>query len=277
MSDAPEPPLEELLWTAAAARLVLPPEVHVQCPPNLSYDEFPRLLEAGIDDWGGISPVTVDHVNPEAPWPEVERLRAATEAHGLRLAPRLPLYPEYVEQVERWCDRDAARAVRRQSDAGGLMREDGWAAGVETPSPPANGAGAVADTAVREALARVAAGAELGEHDATALLEARGPDLGRRARRRRRTTARAERRRRLLRRHAERQLHERLLLPLRLLRLLEGPPRREPARPRRTSSRPERSPAARARRGSAARPRSASRAASTRASPARPTSRSAAP
>src|SRR2546422_8896996 len=96
MASHPEPSLEELLWTAAAARIVLGPEVGVQVPPNLSYDDFPRLLDAGIDDWGGISPVTIDHVNPEAPWPEIERLRAATEASGLALAPRLPVYPEFL-------------------------------------------------------------------------------------------------------------------------------------------------------------------------------------
>jgi FO synthase len=89
MASHSEPSLEELLWTAAVARLVLPPEVHVQVPPNLSYDEFPRLLDAGIDDWGGISPVTIDHVNPEAPWPEIDRLRRATEERGLVRAPRL--------------------------------------------------------------------------------------------------------------------------------------------------------------------------------------------
>src|SRR5437773_6334140 len=74
MADAPEPPLEELLWTIAAARLLLPPQVAVQAPPNLSED-FASLLDAGIDDWGGVSPVTIDHVNPEAPWPAVEALR----------------------------------------------------------------------------------------------------------------------------------------------------------------------------------------------------------
>ena len=95
MAGHAEPSLDELLWTAAAARLILPEDVHVQCPPNLSYDEFPRLLDAGIDDWGGISPVTVDHVNPEAPWPEIERLSLATQAAGLELAPRLAVYPEY--------------------------------------------------------------------------------------------------------------------------------------------------------------------------------------
>src|SRR5919202_1321563 len=82
MAHAPEPPLEELLWTAAAARILLGPEASIQCPPNLSYEDFPRLLEAGIDDWGGISPGTIDHVNPEAPWPEGERLARAPPPPG---------------------------------------------------------------------------------------------------------------------------------------------------------------------------------------------------
>src|SRR5437660_3679250 len=97
MAQAAEPPLDELLWTIAVARLVLGLQVHLQAPPNLSYDEFPRLLDAGIDDWGGISPVTVDHVNPEAPWPEIERLRAACESRSLQLAPRLAVYPEWID------------------------------------------------------------------------------------------------------------------------------------------------------------------------------------
>ena len=76
MAAADEPPLDELLWTIAVARILLGPHAHLQAPPNLSYDEFPRLLDAGIDDWGGVSPVTIDHVNPEAPWPELDRLRS---------------------------------------------------------------------------------------------------------------------------------------------------------------------------------------------------------
>ena len=114
MAGHPEPSLEELLWTAAAARLILPAGVHVQCPPNLSYEDFPRLLDAGIDDWGGISPVTVDHVNPEAPWPEIERLGEATEAAGLSLAPRLAVYPEFVSG--RWIDPAVMPSVLRASD-----------------------------------------------------------------------------------------------------------------------------------------------------------------
>src|SRR4051812_19726292 len=136
MSAAPEPTLDELLWTARAARELLGPDMHIQVPPNLSYDDFPRLLEAGIDDWGGISPVTVDHVNPEAPWPEVERLREATESRGLRLAPRLPIYPEYVADLPRWADPGVASAILRRADADGLAREDPWAAG--SPDSPAS-------------------------------------------------------------------------------------------------------------------------------------------
>jgi FO synthase len=93
MAAAPEPSLEDHVWTIRAAREVLGPEMKIQAPPNLAYGEFPRLLEAGIDDWGGVSPVTIDHVNPEAPWPEIVRLREATEAAGAELAARLPLSP----------------------------------------------------------------------------------------------------------------------------------------------------------------------------------------
>ena len=135
MAAHPEPSLDELLWTAAAARMLLPAGVHVQCPPNLSYDEFPRLLDAGIDDWGGISPVTVDHVNPEAPWPEIERLRAATEAAGLSLVPRLAIYPEYVADLEQWADAAVRTQIVRGADAEGLARDDRWAAGVQTAVP----------------------------------------------------------------------------------------------------------------------------------------------
>src|SRR3954465_1346587 len=133
MAAAPEPPLEELLWTIAVARIVLGARAHVQAPPNLSYDEFPRLLDAGIDDWGGVSPVTIDHVNPEAPWPEVERLRAATESRGLALAPRLPVYPGFVDSA--WLTPRVLTAALHASDADGLAREDGWHAGVQAPIP----------------------------------------------------------------------------------------------------------------------------------------------
>jgi FO synthase len=170
MADAPEPSLDDLLWTARAARELLGLEMHVQVPPNLSYADFPRLLEAGIDDWGGVSPVTLDHVNPEAPWPEIERLRGATEAAGFALAPRLPIYPEYVADLDRWVDPRVAQEIRKHADADGLAREDRWAAGVESTPPP---------LPAKEASNTVLLGVgELDEDAITALFQARGPELG---------------------------------------------------------------------------------------------------
>jgi FO synthase len=169
MAGAPEPSLDDLLWTARAAREVLGPEMHIQVPPNLSYDEFPCLLEAGIDDWGGISPVTLDHVNPEAPWPEIEHLREATEAAGFALAPRLAIYPEYVADLDRWTDPRIAQEILKHADADGLAREDRWAAGVESPPPP---------LPRHRASNRLLLGNELDEDAITALFEARGAQLG---------------------------------------------------------------------------------------------------
>src|ERR687884_172933 len=123
MAAHPEPSLEEHLWTIAAARLVLPERVHVQAPPNLTGD-FARLLDAGIDDWGGVSPVTIDHVNPEAPWPELEQLAAVARTRGLELAPRLAVHPEWVDGA--WIDPSVMPHVLRAADAHGLAREDRW-------------------------------------------------------------------------------------------------------------------------------------------------------
>jgi FO synthase len=164
MALHPEPSLEDHLWTVAAARVLLGPAWHVQAPPNLAYDDFPRLLDAGIDDWGGVSPVTVDHVNPEAPWPEIERLAEATRGGGLALAPRLPVYPEYVGELDRWCDPAVAPHVRRAADATGLARDDVWA-----PGEP----GGVPFVVRRDSLPLEPTGDELGEDELTALLEAR--------------------------------------------------------------------------------------------------------
>src|SRR4029077_20215363 len=96
MAHHPEPPMEEMLRTIAVARLILGPHMNLQAPPNLSYADSPRLLEAGINDWGGISPVTKDFINPEAAWPQIAKLRTETEARGFTLRERLALYPEFV-------------------------------------------------------------------------------------------------------------------------------------------------------------------------------------
>ncbi len=131
MAGHSEPSLDEHLWTIAVARILLGPAWHVQAPPNLAFDDFPRLLDAGIDDWGGVSPVTIDHVNPEAPWPELERLAEATRSRGLELVPRLPVYPEYV--AERWLDAAVLPFVLRAADATSLARDDSWAPAIRSP------------------------------------------------------------------------------------------------------------------------------------------------
>jgi len=121
-NDPPCPP-EEFLWSIAAARLVLPDDVHLQAPPNLS-DDFGVLLDAGIDDWGGVSPVTADHVNPERPWPALDLLRDATEARQMVLAPRLTVYPHHVAARHEWVDPVLHFAVIDRADAEGLGRDD---------------------------------------------------------------------------------------------------------------------------------------------------------
>ncbi|MGI9119015.1 MAG: 5-amino-6-(D-ribitylamino)uracil--L-tyrosine 4-hydroxyphenyl transferase CofH [Acidimicrobiales bacterium] len=170
---------DELAWTVAVARLVLPPDVHLQAPPNLS-DDYGALLDAGIDDWGGVSPVTPDHVNPERPWPEVERLRAATEARGFVLAPRLTAYPEYVAHPERWLDPKLRFPVLDRSDAEGLARDDRWYAGGEVAPPDLLGhhrQRTKAGTAVSAVLAGVEAREEVGEDEIVSLFSARGPEV----------------------------------------------------------------------------------------------------
>ncbi|HEY8526102.1 MAG TPA: bifunctional FO biosynthesis protein CofGH [Acidimicrobiales bacterium] len=116
-------PMEVHLEAIALARLVLPDDVHVQAPPNLA-DDFGVLLDAGIDDWGGVSPITADHVNPERPWPALDRLREVTEARGFALAPRLTVYPHIAADPERWLDEGLRFPVLDRSDAEGLGRDD---------------------------------------------------------------------------------------------------------------------------------------------------------
>jgi FO synthase len=200
-------PQDEFLWAIAVARLILPPEIHLQAPPNLS-DDFGVLLDAGIDDWGGVSPVTLDHVNPERPWPALDRLREVTEARGFALAPRLTVYPEFVRSPERWLHKSVRFPVMDRSDAEGLARDDPgaiwpetvtaadvvqdgaevvlvghrstqWYSGATNPPPrllpsltPGRATGAVA-----EVLAGVHAGQELGFEQIVTLFRARGPEV----------------------------------------------------------------------------------------------------
>ncbi|MBA3574053.1 MAG: bifunctional FO biosynthesis protein CofGH [Pseudonocardiales bacterium] len=208
-------PEDEHRQAIALARLVLPPEVHVQAPPNLSDDVGP-LLDAGLDDWGGVSPVTADHVNPERPWPALERLRAVTESRGLTLAPRLTVHPSYALDATRWIDEGLHFAVQDRSDAEGLARDDpgavfperyadalnvgtgaevvqvgrrstAWYSGASDGGASDRGAGSAppvllpgtprATGAVAEVLDGVRAGRRPGEAELVTLFGARGPEV----------------------------------------------------------------------------------------------------
>jgi FO synthase len=129
MAHAPEPPLEEQLWTVAVARLLFGPGMSIQAPPNLQPDGLASLVRAGINDWGGVSPVTPDHVNPEAPWPHLDDLARDTEAAGRDLIERLALTPSYAVRPEVWTDPSITTRVRRASDSRGFARPDRWFAG----------------------------------------------------------------------------------------------------------------------------------------------------
>ncbi|MBV8160907.1 MAG: 7,8-didemethyl-8-hydroxy-5-deazariboflavin synthase CofG, partial [Acidimicrobiia bacterium] len=170
-------PPDDYLWTVAAARLLLPPEVHLQAPPNLTED-FGRLLDAGIDDWGGVSPVTPDHVNPERPWPALERLRTVTEARGFVLAPRLTIYPEFALDAGRWLDAAMVFPVLDRSDAEGLGREDHhWYSGADAPPPTLVPGSGSAGGAVGEVLAGVLMGQTVDVEEIVTLFSARGPEV----------------------------------------------------------------------------------------------------
>ena len=214
MHRAPPCPEDEYLDAIALARLILQPEIHLQAPPNLS-DDFGVLLDAGIDDWGGVSPVTADHVNPERPWPALDRLREVTEARGHVLAPRLTIYPEWALQTERFLD-DALRfPVMDRSDAEALGRDDpgamfpekmtantdagtgaevvliaskvdnstAWYSGASVdppllvPSRSPDRSNGTSRGAVHEVLRGVMSGQEVGQREIVTLFSARGPEV----------------------------------------------------------------------------------------------------
>jgi FO synthase len=122
MRDASEPSFDDLVRTVAVARLMLGPEMNIQAPPNLSANSYPRLLDAGLNDWGGISPLTLDHINPEAPWPAITALRRATENAGFTLRERLAIYPEFAARPE-FLDESLRPRVAALIDADGRVKE----------------------------------------------------------------------------------------------------------------------------------------------------------
>ena len=184
MSRAPEPDLDELLWTIAVARILFGPEMNIQAPPNLSPGVLPQIVAAGINDWGGVSPVTPDFVNPEAPWPHLDQLAAETASAGKFLEQRLTLYPQYARDPGQWLDPALHEPVLQLVDAEGFARSDDWCPGADGPAPESVmeqlGAKPEADAIARDLqdiLGRCVDGAELSEADIERLFRARGPEF----------------------------------------------------------------------------------------------------
>ena len=174
MANSPAASDEEFFWTIAVARLVLPDDVHLQAPPNLS-DDPTKLLRYGIDDFGGISPVTKDHVNPERAWPAIETLSAQCDALGFVLSPRLTIYPAHLATAG-FLD-DAVRPhVLALSDASGLGRDDHWHSGAEA-TPPSAPTTLARSSAVTQILGRYVPGYRFEHAELVTLFEARGGDF----------------------------------------------------------------------------------------------------
>ena len=183
MADAPEPDFDDLLWTLAVARILFGPEIGVQAPPNLMPESYGKLVSAGLSDWGGVSPLTIDHVNPEAPWPQLEELRRQTEAAGHHLAERLAVYPSYARDSDRWQSKKMATQVLRSMDADGFAREGEWAPGAVLEPPPGYTFPRETPDAmpphspVPALVAKAKRGEELEEREIARLFEVRGPEF----------------------------------------------------------------------------------------------------
>ena len=174
MAHAPATTDEEFHWTIAAARLLLPEDIHLQAPPNLS-DDPARLLAYGIDDFGGISAVTKDHVNPERAWPAIATLAHECDQRGFVLTPRLTVYPAHARS-EDFLDEGVRPHVLALSDASGLGRDDEWHSGAEATPPPAPRTTARSNE-VTKILGRYEPGYRFEHAELVRLFEARGADF----------------------------------------------------------------------------------------------------
>ncbi|MGB3634880.1 MAG: 5-amino-6-(D-ribitylamino)uracil--L-tyrosine 4-hydroxyphenyl transferase CofH [Rubrobacteraceae bacterium] len=188
MAASPEPSEDEMLATIAFARLLLPPDVTIQAPPNLAgpgtngVPPYLRYIEAGINDWGGVSPVTPDHVNPERPWPHLEELERATESRGYLLLERLALHPSYARDAERWVDEKLRPNVWAGIDTEGFARAEDWAPGTEVEIPEESVAEArgLRPSKMRPEFTRALSKAgeqDLDEEEISLLFTARGTEL----------------------------------------------------------------------------------------------------
>ncbi|HQQ63723.1 MAG TPA: 5-amino-6-(D-ribitylamino)uracil--L-tyrosine 4-hydroxyphenyl transferase CofH [Pseudomonadales bacterium] len=185
MSEAPEPGLEDLLWTLAIARIIFGSGMSIQAPPNLSPGVLEKLVDAGINDWGGVSPLTPDFVNPEAPWPHLGQLAEATANAGKYLQERLTIYPSYVRDYATWTDNTFHTSLLQATDGDGFPRVDNWQTGSANRPPeeiltqisqPDRYRTASAD--VQAILARITQGHSPTENEVVRLFRARGDDVG---------------------------------------------------------------------------------------------------
>tara|TARA_R110001592_G_scaffold260403_1_gene524920 strand:+ start:13492 stop:15957 length:2466 start_codon:yes stop_codon:yes gene_type:complete len=182
MAQAPEPDLNDLLWTIAVARLIFGEGMSIQAPPNLSPGVLPKLIAAGINDWGGVSPVTPDYVNPEAPWPELARLGKETALSGKALHERLTIYPTFAVAANRWLDSGVRPKVLALIDGEGMPREDQWLTGqgMELPERDMalfNKTHLRISPRIAVILARAQTATGLSEQDITTLFTARDDDF----------------------------------------------------------------------------------------------------
>lgn len=183
MQSAPEPDLHELLWTIAMARIIFGAQMNVQAPPNLSPGALQQIIAAGINDWGGVSPVTPDFVNPEAPWPHLTNLADETAASGKLLTERLAIYPSYATDTRRWVDSGMSSAVLRKIDGEGFANTQQWSAGalVDPPQSDINLISSIpmasASSDLQRILARAMAAEALSEADIVSLFRARGSEF----------------------------------------------------------------------------------------------------
>jgi len=181
MGGVAPPTLEDHIWTIALARLIFEPSMNIQAPPNLTPEGLVDLIKAGVNDWGGVSPVTIDHVNPEAPWPHLDALAAATGIAGKTLTERLAIYPAHTRSAARWVDPGLRKRLYDLSDADGWARTEGWRAGrtnalPDIELPKARQAQSLVSDNLRRVLDRAQNGARLEEVEIVTLFRARGDD-----------------------------------------------------------------------------------------------------
>jgi FO synthase len=183
MVNAPEPDLNELLWTIAVTRILFGAHMSIQAPPNLSPGVLPQIVHAGINDWGGVSPVTPDFVNPEAPWPHLEDLTRETAAAGKYLTERLTVYPRYAIDLDTWVHEDLHIRVLDMIDTEGFPRIDEWCPGDIDIKPPVDVMTAIMDAPrhvsadIKTIIDNAKSGQDLSEAEVVRLFQARGDDF----------------------------------------------------------------------------------------------------